>query len=90
MLATKRGEPLTINQALNKPRTKLGLDVPTWMSILFVSATVFLAGARITAILIFLALVIAAWTIARKHPKMFQLWILRWQQKAYYDPRKHR
>ena len=89
MLATKRGEPLTINQALNKPRTKLGLDVPTWMSILFVSATVFLAGARITAILIFLALVAGAWIIARKHPKMFQLWTLRWQQKAYYDPRKH-
>ena len=89
MLATKRGEPLSINPALNKPRTKLGLDVPTWMSILFVSATVFLIGARITAILMFLALTLAAWVIARKHPKMFQLWFFRWRQKAYYDPRKH-
>ena len=89
MLVTKRGEPLSINQALNKPRTKLGLDVPTWMSILFVSATVFLAGAKITAILIFLALILGAWIVARKHPKMFQLWFLRWRQKAYYDPRKN-
>jgi type IV secretory pathway VirB3-like protein len=89
MLVTKRGEPLSINQALNKPRTKLGLDVPTWMSILFVSATLFLAGARITAILIFLALVLGAWIVARKHPKMFQLWFLRWRQKAHYDPRKY-
>ena len=88
MLATKRGEPLSINSALNKPRTKLGLDLPTWMSIAFVSATVFLAGARITAILIFLMLFFGAWLIARKHPKMFQLWFLRWRQKAYYDPRK--
>lgn len=80
---------MTINPALNKPRTKLGLDLPTWMSILFVSATVFLAGARLTAILIFLALASGAWIIAKKHPKMFQLWFLRWRQKAYYDPRKH-
>ena len=88
MLVTKRGEPLSINPALNKLRTKLGLDVPTWMSIFFVSATVFLAGARITAILISLFLLLGAWIVARKHPKMFQLWTLRWRQKAYYDPRK--
>jgi hypothetical protein len=27
----KRGEPLPINQAMNRPRTKLGLDLSTWM-----------------------------------------------------------
>ncbi len=88
MLTTKRGEPLHINPALNQPRTKLGLDLPTWMSIVFVSATVFLVGLRLVAILTFAALTGAAWVIVRKHPKMFQLWFLRWQQKAYYDPRK--
>ena len=88
MLALKRGEPLSINPALNKPRTKLGLDLPTWMSILFVSATVFLAGARITAILIFLLLFWGAWFVSRRHPRMFHLWFLRWRQRAYYDPRK--
>ena len=88
MLTTKRGEPLHINPALNKPRTKLGLDLPTWMSIVFVSATVFLVGLRFTAILSFAALTAAAWVIVRKHPKMLQLWFLRWRQKAYYDPRK--
>lgn len=89
MLTTKRGEPLPINAALNKPRTKLGLDLPTWMSIVLVSASVFLVGLRMVAILTFLMLTGAAWLIVRKHPKMFQLWFLRWQQKAYYDPRKH-
>lgn len=88
MLTTKRGEPLPINSALNKPRTKLGLELSTWMSIAFVSATVFLVGFRLLSILTFAALTGAAWFIVRKHPKMFQLWFLGWQQKAYYDPRK--
>ena len=88
MLTTKRGKPLRINPALNKPRTKLGLDLPTWMSIVFVSATVFLVGLRLVASLTFAALTAGAWVIVRKHPKMFQLWLLRWQQKPYYDPRK--
>lgn len=47
---TKRGEPLPINQALNKPRAKLGLDLTTWMGIVFVSVTVFLVGFRMLAI----------------------------------------
>jgi Type IV secretory pathway, VirB3-like protein len=89
MLATKRGEPLPINAALNKPRTKLGLDLPTWMSIAFLSATVFLVGLRLVAMLTFAALTGAAWWIVRKHPRMLLLWFLRWQQKAHYDPRKH-
>ncbi len=38
---TKRGEPLPINQALNRPRAKLGLDLTAWMAIVFVCVTVF-------------------------------------------------
>ena len=34
---TKRGEPLPINQALNRPRAKLGLDLSAWMAIVFVT-----------------------------------------------------
>ena len=84
----KRGEPLPINQALNKPRAKLGLDLTTWMGIVFLSVTVFLAGFRMLAILSFPMLSVAAWLIVRNHPKMIQLWGLSWSQKAYYDPRK--
>jgi hypothetical protein len=32
MHMTKRGEPLPINQALNRPRAKLGLDLSAWMA----------------------------------------------------------
>ena len=89
MAMTKRGEPLPINQALNRPRAKLGLDLTAWMTIVFVCVTVFLVGFRLLAILAFPTLALCAWLIVRKHPKMFHLWGLSLSQKSYYDPRKH-
>jgi type IV secretory pathway VirB3-like protein len=86
---SKRGEPLPINQALNRPRAKLGLDLTAWMAIVFVCVTAFLAGFRIIAVISFPMLASAAWLIVRKHPKMFQLWGLSLNQRSYYDPRKH-
>ena len=44
----KRGTPSPINGALNRSRTKLGLELGTWMVIVFVSITVFLVGFRFT------------------------------------------
>ena len=85
----RRGESQAINQALNRPRAKLGLDLTAWMAILFVCIAVFLAGFRLLAMMAFPALVVGAWLIIRKHPKMFQLWGLSLSQKSYYDPRKH-
>ena len=41
---TMRGEPLPINQAMNRSRAKLGLELGTWMVIAFVSVTVSLQG----------------------------------------------
>ena len=48
---TKRGEPLPINQAMNRSRAKLGLELSTWMVIAFVSIAVFLVGFRGIAVL---------------------------------------
>lgn len=84
----KRGEPLPINAALNRSRTKLGLELPVWMVIVFLTVTVFLLGFRLIAMLAFPTLAVGAWLIVRKHPKMFQLWALSLTQKSYYDPRK--
>ena len=86
---TRRGEPLPINPAMNRPRAKLGLDLSAWMAITFVTVTVFLVGFRMLAILSFPMMVGAAWLTVRKHPKMFQLWGLSLGQTSYYDPRKH-
>jgi type IV secretory pathway VirB3-like protein len=85
----RRGSPLPIPTALNRPRAKLGLDLSAWMAIVFVSVTVFLVGFRLLAMMAFPTLSIAAWFIVRKHPKMFQLWGLSLNQKSHYDPRKH-
>jgi type IV secretory pathway VirB3-like protein len=86
---TKRGEPLPINQALNRPRAKLGLDLSAWMAIVFVCVTVFLVGFRVVALIAFPSLAVSAWLIVSKHPKMFELWGLSLSQRSYYDPRKH-
>ena len=85
----RRGEPLPVNQALNRPRAKLGLDLTTWMAIVFVCVTVFLIGFRLLAMMAFPTLAISAWFVVRKHPKMFQIWGLGLSQKSYYDPRKY-
>lgn len=79
---------MPINQALNRPRAKLGLDLATWMVIVFVSVTAFLMGLRLLAILSFPMLAFGAWLMIRKHPKMFHLYGLRLRQHVYYDPRK--
>lgn len=84
----KRGEPLPINQAMNKSRAKLGLELSAWMAIVFVSVMVFLVGFRMIAILSFPLLAVGAWLTVREHPKMFQLWSHSLLQKSYYDPRK--
>lgn len=89
MCTSKRGEPLPINQALNRPRAKLGLELSTWMVIVFVCVAVFLVGFRLVAMMAFPTLALGAWLIVRKHPKMFELWGLGLSQKSYYDPRKH-
>jgi len=88
MQMTKRGDPLAINQALNKPREKLGLSLPIWMGIVIVSALVLLLRFYLLSLAIFIVVTGACWLIVRKHPKMFQLWGLSFTQKSYYDPRK--
>ena len=84
----RRGEPQATNQALNRPRAKLGLDLTAWMAISFVCTAVFLVGFRLIAMMTFPTLAVCAWLIIRKHPKMFQLYGLSLGQKSYYDPRK--
>ena len=88
MQTTKRGEPQPINQALNKPRQKLGLSLPVWMGIVIASMLVLLLRFFFLALVVFLSVTAACWLIVRKHPKMFQLWGLSFTQKSYYDPRK--
>ena len=88
MHRTRRGEPLAVNQALNKPRQKLGLSLPIWMGIVIASLLALLLRFYLLSLLIFITITAGCWLIVRKHPKMFQLWGLSFTQKSYYDPRK--
>ena len=88
MQMTKRGEPLSINQALNKPRQKLGLSLPIWMGIVIASLLALLLRFFVLSTPILISITAVCWVIVRKHPKMFQLWGLSFTQKSYYDPRK--
>jgi hypothetical protein len=54
----RRGEPQAINQALNRPRAKLGLDLTAWMAISFVCIAIFLVGFRLLAMMAFPSLAI--------------------------------
>jgi type IV secretory pathway VirB3-like protein len=88
MQIARRGEPIPINQALNRPREKLGLNLPTWLAIVMVCVMAFLAGFHMLAVVAFPLLATGCWLVVRNHPKMFQLWALSLSQKSYYDPRK--
>ena len=88
MQATRRGEPLPINRALNASKAKLGLELPVWAVIVFVAVAAFLLGYRMLAVLSVPALAGGTCLFIRKHPKMFQLWGLGLYQRSYYDPRK--
>src|SRR5258708_17964827 len=83
---SRRGEPQAINQALNRPRAKLGLDLTAWMAMAFVCIAVFLVGFRLLAMMAFPTLAIGACLIIRIHPKMFQPSALSLNPKSYYDP----
>lgn len=92
---TKRGEPSPINQALNRPRAKLGLDLAAWMTIIFVSVTAFLAGFRIVALASFPTLLDLPQPVLLTYPKetvvaekfeaMVKLAIANSRMKDFYD-----
>ena len=79
---------MPVNQALNKPREKLGLSLPIWMGVVIVSILILLCRFYLLSLCSFIFVSAACWLIVRKHPKMFELWALSFLQKSYYDPRK--
>jgi type IV secretory pathway VirB3-like protein len=86
MAERQAGTPL--NDALNRPKRKLGID---WR--LFAAIA---GGAALTAIFVNLILGLALLLalpplvryISRRDAQMFKLWALSFLQKAHYDPGK--
>lgn len=79
---------MTLNDALNKPKTKAGIDYRIWLGC-------FLAGGLLAAkvsilggISLIIGLPAAIRLVQRRDPQIYRLWQLAWRQRAYYDPGK--
>jgi type IV secretory pathway VirB3-like protein len=90
-----KGRLDTVNDSLNKPKGKFGIDYRLLMLALFIAVIVFLAGSvaqssgtKVIAFVLLLALLAAGKVITSKDDKMFNLWCLSLVQSAHYDPGK--
>jgi type IV secretory pathway VirB3-like protein len=89
-MTKRRGIPVEINSALNKPTTKFGIDYRLLGICLFVSITVFLFASKILSCLLLPMMVLCGNLLTRKEAKMFRLWLLSFRQASFYDPGKRR
>ena len=87
-MTTRRGTPLEINGALNRPTTKCGVDYRFLGACFVVSIVVFLFGSKLLACLMLPSLVAAGALLTKRDPQMFQLWLLSFKLRSYYDPGK--
>lgn len=78
-----------VNDALNKPTIKAGIDYRLFLGCLVIGVAVFLFHEKLAALLIFIALYAIGAILTKEDPAFFELWILRtFRQSAYYDPAK--
>lgn len=84
----RRGSPLNINPALNKPTTKFGVDYRFLAVVFFFSVIVFVFGAQILSFVLLPTLIAAGALLNKRDPQMFALWLLSFRLRSYYDPGK--
>jgi type IV secretory pathway VirB3-like protein len=77
-----------VNDSLNKPTTKAGLDYRVLGGCLILSVFMLLLASKLVAIAFFVVLITASKAITKKDPKMFHLWALSILQASSYDPGK--
>lgn len=87
-MTTRRGTPVEINPALNKPTTKFGVDYRFLAACLCFSIVVFLFGSKLLASLMLPSLIAAGALLTKRDPQMFRLWLLSFKLGSYYDPGK--
>ena len=86
MPAPVSGTPL--NDALNRPKRKVGID---WRILLAITATAAIAAMAVNLVLgvaLLAGLPPAVHHMTRRDPQLFQLWAMSFLQRAYYDPGK--
>lgn len=81
-------EATPLNDALNRPKTKLGID---WRLLLAITAMAAIAAIFVNLLLGLALLVVlppAVHRVTKRDPQLFQLWALSFLQRAHYDPGK--
>lgn len=77
---------MKVNDALNKPKTKFGLDYRILVGALFVSLLVFLFVSKLIAFLLFGGAIVFGKTFTHKDPKRLEI-MWRWRKKGtLHDP----
>ena len=83
-----RGTPKEINNALNRPTTKFGLDYRLLSLAGFLSIAWFILASKIVACAMFPTLLFIGSVWTRKEPQAFRLWLLSYRLGSHYDPGK--
>lgn len=77
-----------LNDALNRPKRKLGLEWRLWLAVLALVLIVVIFMSTFLALALFLALPPLLGCGTRRDPQFFRLCGLSFLQRAYYDPGK--
>ncbi|GAC1699934.1 MAG: hypothetical protein NVS9B4_00320 [Candidatus Acidiferrum sp.] len=83
----QRGAYVKINNSLNRPTSKLGVDYRVLMACAFVSILAFLFVSKIFACLLMPALLGGGASITRRDPQYLRLALLSFRMAAHYDVR---
>jgi type IV secretory pathway VirB3-like protein len=88
MALTNQADGVALNDALNQPTSKFGIDFRLLLLIVGLSAAAFFALSNVLGLVLLLGLPAVARFFLRKDPQIFRLGALSLWQSAYYDPGK--
>ena len=89
-MTEEKSAGLPINDALNKPTSKLGMDYRLAGACVGIGIVVALFLHLLLGITLMFVLPAVARFALRKDPQLYRLWCLSFLQGAYYDPGKVR
>lgn len=87
-MAEHKSNGTPVNDALNKPTSKLGLDYRVAAGCLGIGIVVALFLNLVLGLTLLFVIPAAVRFALRKDPQLYRLWCLSFLQGAYYDPGK--
>ena len=89
-MTNARSGAIPLNDALNKPKTKLGLDYRVALGCVGTGVCVALFVHLLPGMVLLFALPAAVRLALRKDRQLYRLWCLSFLESAHYDPGKVR